>query len=291
MVIDDEADIREVLAISLADAGYDVKTAADGEAGLRLCEECSPRIVITDIRMPRMDGIQVLEAVKNRSPDTEVIVATAFGEMELAIRALQLDASDFVTKPINDEALHLALKRARDRYTSRKQLKDYTGFLERERVETARELMRTFAFQKNLIENSMDGIIACDASGAIVTFNRAIEKMLGRGREEVIGVMGLHRFFLPGEAKQLITSLSGEGHGGENRLFLYETRLVGKDGKQVPVQASGAVLFHGGVEEGRVFFFRDLREIRALEREVQDQARVLHQDKMMSLGRLAASVV
>ncbi len=196
VLIDDEADIREVLAISLADAGYDVKAASDGEAGLRLCEEFSPRIVITAIRMPRMDGIQVLEAVKSRHPDTEVIVATAFGEMELAIRALQLDASDFVTKPINDEALHLALKRARARYSNRKQLKDYTALLERERVKTARELMRTFAFQKNLIDSAMDGIIGCDASGAVATFNRSMEKMLGYTSSEVVGAMDFDRFFL-----------------------------------------------------------------------------------------------
>ena len=92
VLIDDEADIREVMSLALADAGYEVRTAADGEAGLRLCLETAPQIVITDIRMPGMDGLQVLERVKAALPDTEVIVATAFGEMQLAIRALQLDA-------------------------------------------------------------------------------------------------------------------------------------------------------------------------------------------------------
>jgi YesN/AraC family two-component response regulator len=69
--------------------------------------------------MPGLNGIQVLEAVKKINPDIEVIVFTAFGQMDLAIQALQLDASDFITKPVNDEALHLALKRARDRYSAR----------------------------------------------------------------------------------------------------------------------------------------------------------------------------
>ena len=136
LLIDDEKDIRDVLTISLQDAGYEVVSAADGKAGLLRCDEIVPQIVITDIRMPGMDGIQVLETIKKKYPDIEVIVATAFGEMDLAIRALQLDASDFITKPIGDEALYLALKRAKDRFTTRKQLKDYTDLLEKEKAET-----------------------------------------------------------------------------------------------------------------------------------------------------------
>ena len=124
VLIDDEADIRDVMTMTLQDAGYQVFVAANGTEGLFLCEQHHPQIVITDIRMPGVDGIQVLETLKKSQPDIEVIVATAFGEMNLAIRALQLDASDFITKPINDEALHLSLKRAKDRYRVRKKLAD-----------------------------------------------------------------------------------------------------------------------------------------------------------------------
>ena len=66
VLIDDEEDIREVMTLSLKDAGYRVESAADGETGLRLCKEISPRIVITDIRMPGLDGLQVLEALKKK---------------------------------------------------------------------------------------------------------------------------------------------------------------------------------------------------------------------------------
>ena len=132
LFVDDEKDIREVMEISLADAGYSVLTAPDGQTGLRLCGEFFPQIVITDIRMPGMDGIRVLEHIKDRYPTIEVIVATAFGEMDLAIRALQLDASDFITKPIHEDALHLSLERAKERYASRKKISDYTFLLERD---------------------------------------------------------------------------------------------------------------------------------------------------------------
>ena len=291
VLIDDEEDIREVLTIALRDAGYDVQNAADGASGIQLFEAFSPQIVVTDVRMPGINGLEVLEAIKQKSPQTEVIVATAFGEMDLAIRALQLDASDFITKPIGDETLHLALKRARDRFTSRKQLQDYTSLLEREKAETSQELFKSIAFQRNLIESSMDGILGCNHDGGVVTYNQSMEKMLGYSKTEVLHKMTLKQFFPAGSEQRFREELAGARYGGEDRLLLYETNLLEKSGREIPVQASAVLLFDDGIETGLVCFFRDLREIRKLEQEMSDQARILHQDKMMSLGRLAASVV
>jgi PAS domain S-box-containing protein len=291
VLIDDEEDIREVMSVALADAGYQVRTAADGEAGLRLCAEAAPQIVITDIRMPGMDGLQVLEQIKKLLPEIEVIVATAFGEMQLAIRALQLDASDFITKPIGSDNLFLALDRARDRYTSRRRLKDYTLLLEREKAETSQQLLQTIAFQRNLIEGSMDGILGVDEQQVVVIYNRSMEQLLGFPRDQVLHQMVLSRFFPAAEAARFHEELRSERFGGKNRLFLFETLLTTQSGRDIPVQASAVTLGDDGRETGLVGFFRDLRKLRRLERELADQARILHQDKMMSLGRLAASVV
>ncbi|RJP38769.1 MAG: response regulator [Desulfobacteraceae bacterium] len=142
VLIDDEQDIREVVGIALEDAGYRVFSARDGLAGVKLVQEHMPQIVLTDIRMPVMDGLQVLETLKRDVPETEVIVITAFADMPLAIRALQLDASDFITKPLDHEALHLALRRAMDRYTSRKQVRDYMALLERDIENQARMMQQ-----------------------------------------------------------------------------------------------------------------------------------------------------
>jgi PAS domain S-box-containing protein len=291
VLIDDEEDIREIIAIALQDAGYKVGTAADGEAGLLLCDDASPQIVITDIRMPGIDGLQVLETLKKKYPDIEVIVATAFGEMDLAIRALQLDASDFITKPISDEALYLALKRAKERFTSKKQLKDYTALLEKERAETHQEFLKSIRFQRNLIESSMDGILGCNETDTVIIYNHNMEQLLGYPRREVIRKMTFKQFFPTDGLAHFMDALSGEAHGGKNRLSLYETQLIHVSGRKIPVQVSASVLLDQDRENGLVCFFRDLREIRKLEREISDQARILQQDKMMSLGRLAASVV
>jgi PAS domain S-box-containing protein len=291
LLIDDEEGIRKVMSVTLADAGYEVLTAEDGESGVRLCRQASPQIVITDIRMPGIDGLEVLRRVKEADPDREVIVITAFGEMDVAIRALQLDASDFITKPINDDALWVALKRAKARYTTRRDLRDYTALIEEKWMETAEKLAETYNFQKNLIESSMDGIVGFDRGGRVVIFNKSMEQMLGYRKDEVIGHTVLDQFLPLGEAEKLRDKLYSAEYGGKYRLSLFETTLLAKTNHKIPVQLSATVLFEGGEELGMVGFVRDLREIRRLEQQFADQARLLHQDKMIALGKLAASVV
>lgn len=291
LIIDDEEGIRKVLSITLEDAGFHVMTAPDGESGIRLFDEGLPQIVLTDIRMPGMDGLEVLRTIKGKDPDKEVIVITAFGEMDMAVQALQLDASDFITKPIRDEALFVALERAKKRYLTRKELNDYARLLENKWLDTAEELAKTFHFQSNLIESSMDGIIGCDRDGIVRTFNKSLEGMLGYSKDEVIRQMSFTQFFPVGSGENLLEQLRSEGYGGKNRLHLFETHLITRNSEKIPAQLSLTVLFEDGKEVGLVGFVRDLREIRRLEQQFADQTRLLHQHKMMSLGRLAASVV
>jgi signal transduction histidine kinase len=150
LLIDDEEGIRKLLGISLRDAGYPVSIAIDGERGMELFQEESPEIVLTDIKMPGLDGIEVLRRVKAMSPDTEVIVITGHGEMELAIQSLQLDASDFVTKPIHDEALFVALRRAEEKLAWRRALKHYNETLKTKVREATEELKN---LQKELLRS------------------------------------------------------------------------------------------------------------------------------------------
>ncbi len=291
LIVDDEEGIRKVISLSLRDAGYEVLTAADGGSGLNLLRSAAPEIVIVDIRMPGMDGIEVLRRIKETDPDTEVIVATAFGEMEVAVRALQLKASDFITKPISDQALFVALERAKQNHDTRRKLREYTSLLEQKWMDTSEELARTFNFQNNLIENSIDGILGCDETGRVIIFNRSLETMLGYSKAEARGRMRFEQFLPVGAAERFRADLAAGGHGGPQRLFLYETFLLDRAGKRLPAQVSAATLFEGPTEIGLVAFFRDLRELRKLEQQFDDQARLLQQDKLISLGRLAASVV
>ena len=130
LFVDDEKDICDVLSISLSDLGYKVHTAQDGQEALQIIEEVSPPIVLTDIRMPVMDGIELLRKIKSRFPETEVVMVTGHGDMDLAIESLKHQATDFIVKPIKDEALKIALNRALERIAMRRQLREYTENLE-----------------------------------------------------------------------------------------------------------------------------------------------------------------
>lgn len=131
LLVDDEQGIRNVLGIALHDLGYEVHAAENAEAALERFDELRPGIVLTDVKMPGMGGVELLQAVKTRSPDTEVIMITGHGDLDLAIKSLQFDACDFVTKPINTDALRIALKRANERISMRAQLREHTENLER----------------------------------------------------------------------------------------------------------------------------------------------------------------
>jgi signal transduction histidine kinase len=142
LLVDDEQGIRTVLGISLEDRGYRVCTAGDGHEALVRFDQMHPPIVLTDIKMPGMDGIDLLRAIKQRSPDTEVIMITGHGDVDLAIRSLKFDATDFITKPIEEEILDVALKRAVERIEMREKLRHYTENLESLVEEKSRRLVQ-----------------------------------------------------------------------------------------------------------------------------------------------------
>ena len=130
LLVDDEEGIRKVLGIALADLGYTVYPAENGVDALRIFKDVQPPIVLTDIKMPEMDGIELLRRLKKLSPDTEVIMITGHGDIDLAIKSVKYEATDFVTKPINDEVLEIALNRAQERIAMRRKLNEYTQNLE-----------------------------------------------------------------------------------------------------------------------------------------------------------------
>jgi len=112
LIIDDDSSLRRVLEYNLQEEGYEVSTAVSGEEGLLRFAEQEPELVITDMKMPGMDGFQVLRAVKERSPGTLVIIITAFGEVDSAVKAMKSGAYDYITKPFNRDELKLTVKKA-----------------------------------------------------------------------------------------------------------------------------------------------------------------------------------
>jgi DNA-binding response OmpR family regulator len=115
LVIDDETATLTMFRLFLSAYGFQVWVAQDGESGLALAGRHHPDIVFTDLKMPNMDGFEVLKEIKRMAPDTEVIVITGHGDMDLIVQALNLNATDFINKPISRKALEAALRRATER--------------------------------------------------------------------------------------------------------------------------------------------------------------------------------
>lgn len=115
LVIDDEVPTLKMFGLLLEALGHAPVTAESGEEGLISFDRERPDVVLTDIKMPGIDGMDVLRALKEADPRIEVIVITGHGDTELAIEALHLDATDFINKPVRREALEHALSRAEER--------------------------------------------------------------------------------------------------------------------------------------------------------------------------------
>src|SRR4051812_41865876 len=111
LVVDDEATARSGLGKLLAQEGYQVLQAADGREALEVVADQAPELIITDLKMPVMDGMELLTQLRERNVSTPAIVATAFGEVSSAVAAMRAGAEDYLTKPIDFDALLLVVER------------------------------------------------------------------------------------------------------------------------------------------------------------------------------------
>ncbi len=111
-VVDDEESLREYLSILLSKNGYNVRTFASGPALLDALHEQSPDLILLDLKMPEMDGIQVLERVRALDPNLPVIIMTAYGTIQSAIEAIQKGAFYYITKPFEVSELKIQIQKA-----------------------------------------------------------------------------------------------------------------------------------------------------------------------------------
>jgi len=285
LLIDDEESIRRLLSISLGHKGFQVITAEDGEKGIEMFRQEAPQIVLTDIKMPGVDGLEVLRQVKALDPEAQVIVITGHGDMESAIEALKLEASDFLNKPIKDEALMIAIKRAQDVLWMRQRLKEYTSTLEVKVKEATEELREVYDFQKNLIESSIDAIIGIDREGTILIFNEAAERLTGYNSEEVVGKRHITEIYYPSEvAREIKKKMCNPDHGAVGRVEDLEVEVLCKNGEREPIRLSATLLYKDGEEIGSVGFFQDLRKIKLLQKEL------IERERLSAMGQTVAGM-
>ncbi|MDY6880013.1 MAG: sigma-54 dependent transcriptional regulator [Desulfatiglans sp.] len=116
LVVDDEKNYLVVLEALLSKEGYEILTSGNARDALRLVEEADLDLVITDVKMPGMSGMELLEACKKKKKELPVIMMTAFGTIEMAVEAMKKHAYDYITKPFENEQLKLTIKKALERH-------------------------------------------------------------------------------------------------------------------------------------------------------------------------------
>lgn len=131
LIVDDDISVRRVLQMQLQEAGYRVIAATNGEEARRILFEQHPKLLITDLRMPDIDGIELMRSIAEDEIQTTVIMITAFGSIETAVQAMRLGAYDYITKPIDYEALLLAVHRAMERQNLIEEVRTLRSALDR----------------------------------------------------------------------------------------------------------------------------------------------------------------
>jgi len=169
LLIDDDASLRRVTEYNLSSAGFSVVGAASGKEGLALFRKHDPDLVITDVQLGDMNGLQILAAVKKESPITPVLVITAFGSIELAVKAMQEGAFTFLAKPFDREALRLSCRKALEMRELHEQKQQLSGEVNRltgtEGMETANSAMAELLDTARRAANSEATILIAGESG------------------------------------------------------------------------------------------------------------------------------
>ena len=122
LIIDDEPGLRRTVSLILTEEGYEVSAASDGEEGLAAALELKPDIILCDVRMPRMDGLEFVARYRESGGDALVMIMTAYGGMETAIEAIKKGAYDYIAKPFSPDQIVLALRKAEERETLRREV-------------------------------------------------------------------------------------------------------------------------------------------------------------------------
>ena len=130
LVVDDEESLRRVTQLKLQQAGYEATTASDGAQALELLTRHPQDLIITDLKMPGMSGMDLLRRVKEDYPEVIVIVVTAFGTIESAVEAMRLGAHDYIIKPVNADALKLVVSRALEHHRLREEVKNLRSMVD-----------------------------------------------------------------------------------------------------------------------------------------------------------------
>jgi PAS domain S-box-containing protein len=265
LIIDDEIAICEALADFLEDNEYQTLSAENGCAGLELFKQKQPDLILTDLRMPEVDGLDVLREVKKNSPETPIIVVSGTGCMTDSIDALRLGACDFIVKPITDMPILLhAVEKALEHTKLRQENIIYQEKLKDLVHEKTQKLQASEKDLRITLNSIGDAVIATDAKGAVVRLNPVAEELTGwqikdaKGQplKEVFNIINLHSDDIVSNAVERVLK---NGHKVEHSNH---TLLISKDKEKNYHIATSAAPIRDNQNNitGVVLVFRDVTD-------------------------------
>jgi signal transduction histidine kinase/FixJ family two-component response regulator len=296
LAVDDDVRVRRMLNEMLTSFGYECRTATNGKEALDVLKKGHFPILISDIRMPGMDGIELLKEIRENYSGIDVINITGYGDDYTFTDMIKAGASDFISKPFFKDELEAKIKRiVRERELNQTQ------------NQMENELKGAKDHLDNMIESSLDCIIVTDSKGYLNRVNKSFLEMLGYREEEIVGkhitettpmnkgetyecttgeLVLLSQEYVD-DAKTMIFRFIEEG-----KVSNWESYYFRKDKKLVPVEQNIVCLFN---EEGErtdaVAIIRDITERKKAEKELQEATiQLVQSEKLSSLGELTAGV-
>ncbi len=296
LIIEDEEPVRFSMTTYLNDLGYQTLEAENGRIGLDVFRKETPDLILLDLRMPEMDGLQVLSVLKVEAPDTPAIVVSGTGKIHDAIETLQSGAWDYVLKPIRDmqvllHAINKALERARLLLENRRYQENLEGLVKERTAELQTEINERRNVEKalreseeryrTLIDTAREGVWVIDIDVHTTFLNQQMADMLGYTTEDILG-RTMYEFLDDTNAARLKKKLVRRRAGyGEQ----YDLQFRHKDESKVCCIINASPLFDAeGQVVGSFGMITDVTERQQLRNRLQQAQR------MEAIGTLAGGI-
>ncbi|MCB2188873.1 MAG: response regulator [Deltaproteobacteria bacterium] len=276
LVVDDEECIRDGVEQVLRRKGFEVVTACDGKEALAVLAREPFHLALLDLRMPEMDGLEVLTAINRAGLDLDVVIVTAHGTIETAVEAIKMGAADFLTKPFVPWQLRQVVERA----VAHRRLKEEHDLLAAEREKGLWAITTEKSRLKTVINSMSEGVLICGEEHSIVMCNPALTSLLEVKETCLIGAELSHRPELAPLARMAGLLLTG---GHDLRVITQEIVTPGHSPRHLRANAN-KILSEEQQTLGLVFVVEDITIMKEMEQKKADFINMVTHELRAPLG-------
>ncbi|MGE5342615.1 MAG: response regulator [Candidatus Omnitrophota bacterium] len=295
LIIEDEAAVRKSSRNFLEDYNYQILEAENGRIGLEIFEKEKPDLVLVDLRMPEINGMEVLARIRKQSPDTPIIIMSGTGVIRDVVEALRLGAWNYLLKPIEDlTVLRHAVEKALERARLIRENRLYQEHLEEEvkrrtfeLEKTAQELRKSEEKYRSIYENLQDIYFETLPDGHVLEVSPSLESYFHFKPDRIIGKKINDFYVYPAERERLLELLSQHG-----KVTDYEITLDTKFGEIIPCSITAHFQYDSNHQPLKICgTLRDIRERKQAEMEKGKLTEQLNQaQKIEALGSLTGGI-